>query len=153
MRALVTGCAGFIGSHLTERLLEEGWSVLGVDAFVPTYGTQRRRSWAASMPSTPYFEFLEADILDLDITPLLDGCDVVFHLAARPGVRAVATEFALPFVAFGRACLLGRFQSSCSWEHRGHTEGSRRLVPHVFDSPRLRVVIIGVWRIGDLSDD
>lgn len=93
MRALVTGCAGFIGSHLTERLLEEGWSVLGVDAFVPTYGTQRRRSWAANMPSTPHFEFLEADILDLDITPLLDGCDVVFHLAARPGVRASWADF------------------------------------------------------------
>lgn len=93
MRALVTGCAGFIGSHLTERLLKDGWSVLGIDAFVPTYGTVRRRSWASKMPSSPYFELIESDLLDLDIAPHLDGCDVVFHLAARPGVRASWADF------------------------------------------------------------
>lgn len=94
MRALVTGCAGFIGSHLTERLLEEGWSVLGVDAFVPTYGTGRRRAWASGMPSSPQFEFIEANIVDLDLTPHLTDCDVIFHLAARPGVRASWEDFA-----------------------------------------------------------
>lgn len=93
MRALVTGCAGFIGSHLTERLLEESWSVLGVDAFVPTYGTGRRRAWASGMPSSPHFEFIEADVVDLDLTPHLADCDVVFHLAARPGVRASWKDF------------------------------------------------------------
>ena len=93
MRALITGCAGFIGSHLTERLLNEGWSVLGVDAFVPTYGTGRRRSWVSEMPFSPHFEFIEADILDLDLAPHLDGCDVVFHLAAKPGVRASWADF------------------------------------------------------------
>lgn len=94
MRALVTGCAGFIGSHLTERLLEDGWSVLGIDAFIPTYGTGRRRSWASAMPSSPHFEFIEADILDLGLAPHLADCDVVFHLAARPGVRASWADFA-----------------------------------------------------------
>ena len=94
MRALVTGCAGFIGSHLTEHLLQEGWSVLGLDDFVPTYGTGRRRAWASAMPSTPHFEFIEADIAEFDIAPHLDGCDVVFHLAAKPGVRASWADFA-----------------------------------------------------------
>ncbi len=93
LRALVTGCAGFIGSHLTERLLEDGWSVLGIDAFIPTYGTGRRRTWASGTPSNPQFEFIEANVLDLDMTPHLDGCDVVFHLAARPGVRASWADF------------------------------------------------------------
>jgi UDP-glucuronate 4-epimerase len=93
LRALVTGCAGFIGSHLTERLLEDGWSVLGVDSFVPTYGTGRRRSWVSGMPWSPHFEFIESDIVDLDIAPLLEGCDVVFHLAAKPGVRASWADF------------------------------------------------------------
>lgn len=93
MRALVTGCAGFIGSHLTERLLDDGWSVLGIDAFVPTYGTGRRRAWASAMPSSPRFEFIEANVVDLEIAPHLDGCDVVFHLAAKPGVRASWADF------------------------------------------------------------
>lgn len=93
MRALVTGCAGFIGSHLTERLLEDGWSVLGIDSFVPTYDTGRRRSWVSGMSSSPDFDFIEADIVDFDVASHLDGCDVVFHLAARPGVRASWADF------------------------------------------------------------
>jgi UDP-glucuronate 4-epimerase len=92
MRAMVTGCAGFIGSHLTERLLADGDSVLGIDRFSPTYDTSRRRSVISGITS-PSFEFIEGDINDIDLLPYVADADVVFHLAARPGVRASWIDF------------------------------------------------------------
>jgi UDP-glucuronate 4-epimerase len=80
MRAVVTGAAGFIGSHLVEALLRGGDDVLAVDARcfardgVPS-GTQRG------------VEAVAADLVSADLRALLDGADVVFHLAGRPGVR------------------------------------------------------------------
>jgi nucleoside-diphosphate-sugar epimerase len=94
LKALVTGCAGFIGSHLTERLLAEGWSVTGIDCFAPTYDTMRRRSLVASVAESGKFEFIEGNINDIDLGAHLSDVDVVFHLAARPGVRASWAEFA-----------------------------------------------------------
>lgn len=93
MRAVVTGCAGFIGSHLTERLLDSGWSVLGIDCFAPTYDTASRRSLTASMSRESSFEFVEGDVNDMDLVPPIAEADVVFHLAARPGVRASWVDF------------------------------------------------------------
>ena len=49
MRAVITGCAGFIGSHLSERLLEDGWSISGIDALAPTYDTTGRRARVAGL--------------------------------------------------------------------------------------------------------
>lgn len=95
MRAVVTGCSGFIGSHLTQSLLGSGWSILGLDSFAPTYNTMQRRQLVETMSSSADFEFIEGNINEVDLRPYLDGADVVFHLAARPGVRASWADFAV----------------------------------------------------------
>lgn len=94
MRALVTGSAGFIGSHLSERLLGEGWSVLGVDSLAPTYDTARRRARIEEIARHAGFEFIEGDLNEIDVRSHVAGRDIVFHLAARPGVRASWIDFA-----------------------------------------------------------
>lgn len=93
MRALVTGCAGFIGGHLCERLIREGWRVTGVDSLEPTYDTIGRRSRVATLAATGNLEFIEGDLNRMDLRPLILEADVVFHLAARPGVRASWDDF------------------------------------------------------------
>lgn len=85
MRALVTGIAGFIGSNLAARLIGEGWSVRGVDAFTDYYDVARKRTNVAAISSRA--DVIEADLLAADLDALLDGIDVVFHQAAQPGVR------------------------------------------------------------------
>ncbi len=83
--ALVTGAAGFIGSHLVDRLLAAGAAVTGLDNFDPFYPPARKRANLAAALAHPRFTLVEADILH---PPSLPGpFDVVFHLAARPGVR------------------------------------------------------------------
>jgi nucleoside-diphosphate-sugar epimerase len=87
MKALLTGSAGFIGSTLAERLLADGHSVVGVDALTDYYDpTLKLRNLEAIAASG--FEFVEGDLNVVDLAPLLDGIDVVFHLAGQPGVRA-----------------------------------------------------------------
>jgi UDP-glucose 4-epimerase len=82
-RFLVTGCAGFIGSNLVDRLLALGWEVVGVDDF----STGQRRFLSAAL-TDPRFRLIEADLLDLPaLTAALDGADFVFHLAANADVR------------------------------------------------------------------
>jgi UDP-glucuronate 4-epimerase len=81
MRALVTGCAGFIGSHLTESLLDDGYDVVGVDCFNDNYARpEKLRNWDG-------FDFVPVDLARGQVSDLIDGCDTVFHLAAEPGVR------------------------------------------------------------------
>ncbi len=87
MKYLVTGCAGFVGSHLTEALLEEGADVVGVDALVPFYGLHFKRQNLARALAHPRFEFVEGDLTRLPLKPLLVDVDVVFHVAGQPGVR------------------------------------------------------------------
>jgi UDP-glucose 4-epimerase len=88
MRCLVTGAAGFIGSHLAERLLSEGHGVVGLDGFSDNYDVAIKRDHIASLASRPGFELVEGFIEDLDLASVLDGVDRVFHLAAVPGVRS-----------------------------------------------------------------
>lgn len=88
MRAVVTGAAGFIGSTLVERLLAEGHSVVGIDGFVDNYSAERKGRQLAGAASHEKFELREGMLEDLDLDPILDGADVVFHLAALPGVRS-----------------------------------------------------------------
>ena len=88
MHALVTGAAGFIGSHLTERLLQRGWTVRGVDAFLDYYSRSVKEKNIEGALDHPAFTFLEADLVEADCGRLLEGVDVVFHLAAQAGVRA-----------------------------------------------------------------
>lgn len=87
-RALVTGCAGFIGSHLCERLLALGWTVIGVDAFTPYYDRRHKERNLDGPRAQPRFADVELDVAADELAPVLEGVDTVFHLAAQPGVRA-----------------------------------------------------------------
>ncbi|HEX5582113.1 NAD-dependent epimerase/dehydratase family protein [Gaiella sp.] len=82
MRALVTGAAGFIGSHLSEALAAEGHEVVGVDSFTDYYDPERKHENAQAL------HVLEADLVTADLDALLEGVEGVFHLAGQPGVRA-----------------------------------------------------------------
>lgn len=88
MRALVTGSAGFIGSHVTERLLADGWEVSGVDCFNDNYGREQKRRNLESALAWDAFTFYPVDLSGGDLEDLVAGVDTVFHLAAEPGVRS-----------------------------------------------------------------
>src|SRR4051812_16218725 len=85
-RALVTGCAGFIGSHLSERLVAGGWDVVGVDAFTPHYDRDDKLDNLGVLDGAPRVTLGEGDLTELGLEQLLEGAPVVFHLAAQPGI-------------------------------------------------------------------
>jgi nucleoside-diphosphate-sugar epimerase len=87
VRALVTGAAGFVGSHLADALLARGDTVVGVDCFTSYYARADKERNLATARSAAGFELVEADLRDCDLAAPLDGVDVVFHQAAQPGVR------------------------------------------------------------------
>jgi nucleoside-diphosphate-sugar epimerase len=87
-RVVVTGAAGFIGSHLSEALLDHGFEVTGIDAFTSSYAEVDKRANAAGLLGRPGFELVEGDLSTMDLDPLLVGADVVFHQAAQAGVRS-----------------------------------------------------------------
>jgi UDP-glucuronate 4-epimerase len=82
MRYIVTGAAGFIGSHLAEALLSAGHEVLGVDSYTDYYERSRKERNAAGI------DVLESDLVDAALPSILAGVDGVYHLAGQPGVRA-----------------------------------------------------------------
>ena len=87
---LVTGAAGFIGSHLVERLLAEGYSVIGLDNFDQYYDPAIKRNNIVSASQQPAYKLIEGDIRDseqLDAIFSEHGIGAVIHLAARAGVR------------------------------------------------------------------
>ena len=88
MRALVTGAAGFIGSHLAERLVADGHDVVGVDCFTDYYARSAKEANVAGLRSSDRFELIEAEIGDLDLPALLEDVELIFHQAAQAGVRA-----------------------------------------------------------------
>jgi UDP-glucuronate 4-epimerase len=85
-RALVTGAAGFVGSHLVERLVADGWSVTGLDMITPYYDAAQKHSNRAAVEACGV-DVLAADLRVDDLAPLLTEVDVVFHQAGQPGVR------------------------------------------------------------------
>lgn len=94
-RCVVTGAAGFIGSHLCEALTARGVHVIGIDAFIPYYPRERKEANLSVLRERANFEFHELDLRQSDLAPLMDGCDVVFHLAAMPGLMKSWSDFAL----------------------------------------------------------
>jgi UDP-glucose 4-epimerase len=86
-RALVTGCAGFLGSHLSDRLLDAGVSVVGVDSFTDYYPRVLKERNLAEARDHRLFELHERDIAGDPLDDLLEDVDVIFHLAAQAGVR------------------------------------------------------------------
>jgi len=89
MKALVTGAAGFIGSHLCERLLAEGRMVVGIDNFDDFYDPQIKRRNIDSCLKNKNFQLIEADIRDSTSMDkaVANGIEMIVHLAARAGVR------------------------------------------------------------------
>lgn len=88
MKAVVTGTAGFIGSHLAESLLADGAEVVGVDCFTDYYPRDVKEKNLAALRDHRGFRLVEGRVQELDLAPVLEGADQVFHLAAQAGVRA-----------------------------------------------------------------
>ncbi len=85
---IVTGAAGFIGSHLAETLLKKGEEVIGIDEFNDYYDPFFKNKNVSFLKSYDNFKLIEADIQFLDWNSLLQDVDVVYHQAAQAGVRA-----------------------------------------------------------------
>lgn len=98
MRILVTGIAGFIGSHLGERLLGEGHEVIGVDSLTDYYDVEIKRANLAAIEA-PELRIELGDVNELELGSLLEGVEVVYHLAGQPGVRASWGDFFEVYVA------------------------------------------------------
>jgi nucleoside-diphosphate-sugar epimerase len=87
MKALVTGGAGFIGSHLSERLLSQGAEVTALDCFTDYYPRPIKERNLASLRGRTGYRFIESSIADANLAEILDDVTHVFHLAAQAGVR------------------------------------------------------------------
>ncbi len=96
MRCLVTGVAGFIGSHLAERLLNDGHTVIGVDVFTDYYSRSIKERNLKNLRSRAGITLIEENLLSMNLHQLLKGVDCVFHQSAQAGVRASwGDEFAI----------------------------------------------------------
>jgi nucleoside-diphosphate-sugar epimerase len=96
MRTLVTGAAGFVGSHLCTHLLEQGNDVVGIDAITDFYDVRRKEANLNSLTAWDSFTFRRLDLLNAPLRQLLDDVEVIFHLAGQPSVRASwGPEFAV----------------------------------------------------------
>jgi UDP-glucose 4-epimerase len=87
VKALVTGAAGFIGSHLAERLVADGATVVGIDSFADFYPRVTKERNLTRLRGSAAFSLVESTLADADLSALLDGVTHVFHLAAQAGVR------------------------------------------------------------------
>src|SRR5207248_7581936 len=94
MQCVVTGAAGFIGSHLCERLLALGHEVVGLDAFIPYYPRAVKERNLAGLHGRPGFRFCELDLRSAPLESVLGDAEAVFHLAAMPGLVKSWTDFA-----------------------------------------------------------
>jgi nucleoside-diphosphate-sugar epimerase len=85
MRVLVTGCAGFIGSHLTEALVARGHEVVGIDCFTEHYARELKEDNLRRLRFEPRFTLHPVDLTTADLAPLVAGVELVYHLAGEPG--------------------------------------------------------------------
>jgi UDP-glucose 4-epimerase len=88
MVSVVTGVAGFIGSHLAERLINEGHEVVGIDCFTDYYSRALKEANVAKLLTLPGFTFIEGNLLTYELPQLLNGANYIFHQAAQAGVRS-----------------------------------------------------------------
>jgi nucleoside-diphosphate-sugar epimerase len=95
MLCVVTGAAGFIGSHLCEHLLHQGHEVTGIDAFIPYYAPDIKRRNLAASQRQPNYRFAPLDLRTDALDAVLAGAEVIFHIAAMPGLAASWTDFDL----------------------------------------------------------
>jgi UDP-glucuronate 4-epimerase len=95
-KILVTGAAGFIGSHLCERLIADGYTVVGLDNFDPFYDRKIKESNIKTLTESDRFKLIEGDIRDADCVESIcgDGAGIIVHLAAKAGVRPSIADFA-----------------------------------------------------------
>ena len=82
MKAFVTGCAGFIGSNLVDRLLSDGYSVIGIDNL-----SSGSIKFLEQANKNKNFKFIETDILKTRLVKYMQGCDIVFHFSANADIR------------------------------------------------------------------
>ena len=90
MKVLITGCAGFIGMHATQRLIARGNDVVGIDNFTPYYEVALKHARMAQLLGAPNFRFIEEDLVNASAVEAALGKwrpDAILHLAAQPGVR------------------------------------------------------------------
>jgi nucleoside-diphosphate-sugar epimerase len=85
---VVTGVAGFIGSHLAEALIDHGHEVVGIDCFTAAYPPAEKRRNLERLLRHPAFRLVEGDLVTLALDAWLEGATAVFHQAAQPGVRS-----------------------------------------------------------------
>ena len=85
---IVTGVAGFIGSHLAETILKQGDRIVGIDQINDYYDVNQKKANIAHLQQYSNFEFIKADIQELNWLELLKDIDVIYHQAAQPGVRS-----------------------------------------------------------------
>ena len=95
MKCLVTGAAGFIGSHLGEHLLRAGHTVIGLDAFIPFYSRDAKEANLTGFRNHPSFHFHPLDLRCDPLPEAVAGVEAVFHLAAMPGLTRSWTDFDL----------------------------------------------------------
>jgi len=88
MRCLVTGVAGFIGSHIAERLLDDGHEVCGIDAFIDYYDRSIKEQNLERLRCWRTFSFIEGNLVSMPLLAVVEGMDWIFHQAAQAGVRA-----------------------------------------------------------------
>jgi UDP-glucuronate 4-epimerase len=122
MDAIVTGAAGFIGSHLCERLIGEGWRVTGLDAFTNYYARADKEANLAALRNEPRFNLIEADLADAPLDRTFAHRPVVFHLAAQAGVR-------------------GSFGASFAGYVHDNLIATQRLLEHALEAECPRVVM------------
>jgi nucleoside-diphosphate-sugar epimerase len=153
-RALVTGCAGFVGSHLSERLIDLGWSVAGVDGFTDYYARLVKVANLERLLEEPDFDLHELDLSADPLDDLLEGVDTVFHLAAQPGVRG---SFGRTFDVYVRDNIIGTQRVLEAAVERGGPRfvyassssvyGDAPLMPTPEDAPRHPVSPYGMTKV------
>jgi len=112
MKTLITGAAGFIGSHLAAECAAQGWDVIAIDSLTDYYNPVAKQRNLAAIEATSGVTVIRGDLAEEPIDDLVDDADLVFHLAAQPGVR---TSWGQQFDTYVRenVTLVQRLLESC----------------------------------------